>query len=274
METPRRPLSLSRRSVAKLAVACGAVLVLGAAITIVQSRCEAWGRNERAGIAAWSAPGVVVQTARLGDWVVDVSRDPAGRVLSATTWRDDGTAPQAAPPPPPIIGGVELLTDSDRARLSQGDSVVEHFYGWPLPAMATTTVVLRDASFGDSDLIVVHGAPFERKSGSDWPPSEVLTWFTLPLVDWAWQRGIAADRPGPAAFPTRIAGPGFVVNSAIYGGAAVLFYFMLRRGLTWLMRSSATARSRRGECRACGHPLAGLPRCPECGVEPPRPARS
>ena len=26
------------------------------------------------------------------------------------------------------------------------------------------------------------------------------------------------------------------------------------------------ARARRGECRACGHPLAGLACCPECGA--------
>ena len=36
----------------------------------------------------------------------------------------------------------------------------------------------------------------------------------------------------------------------------------------------SAARARRGECRGCGHPLAGLQRCPECGVDTPKPARS
>ena len=35
----------------------------------------------------------------------------------------------------------------------------------------------------------------------------------------------------------------------------------------------SAARARRGECRGCGHPLAGLQRCPECGVDTPKPAR-
>lgn len=274
MRTPQRPHFLSMRSVGKLAVACVEVLVPGIAITIAQSRGEAWSRNERAGIAAWSTPGVAVQTTRSGDWIVDITCDPAGRVLSATTWRDDGTAPQAAPPPPAIIGGVEFLSEPQRTGLSRDDGVVEHFYGWPLTAMATTTVVLRDAAFGNSDLVVVHGAPFERRSGSARLPSELLKWFTLPLVDWSRREGLAAARPGPTVFPTRIAGFGFVFNSVIYGSAAALCFVLLRRALRWSLRNSAAARANRGECRACGHPLAGLPRCPECGAEVPKPARA
>jgi hypothetical protein len=52
---------------------------------------------------------------------------------------------------------------------------------------------------------------------------------------------------------------GAVLNAVIY--ALVLWWMW--RALCALPR---VLRARRGECRACGHPLAGLARCPECGT--------
>ncbi len=52
---------------------------------------------------------------------------------------------------------------------------------------------------------------------------------------------------------TQSAGIGVVGASAV---AAVL----------WIIAWRRSAKARRGECLACGHLLAGLPQCPECGT--------
>jgi len=55
---------------------------------------------------------------------------------------------------------------------------------------------------------------------------------------------------------------GAVLNSVIY--ALVLWWVW--RALAALCALPRVLRARRGACRACGHPLAGLARCPECGA--------
>jgi hypothetical protein len=55
---------------------------------------------------------------------------------------------------------------------------------------------------------------------------------------------------------------GAVLNAVIY--ALVLWWMW--RALCALCALPRVLRVRRGECRACGHPLAGLARCPECGT--------
>ena len=55
---------------------------------------------------------------------------------------------------------------------------------------------------------------------------------------------------------------GAVLNAVIY--ALVLWWMW--RALAALCALPRVLRARRDECRACGHPLAGLARCPECGT--------
>lgn len=59
-------------------------------------------------------------------------------------------------------------------------------------------------------------------------------------------------------FPVKPIWAGFLLNTCFYSGTA----FVLSLGFR---RARAAVRARRGQCRACGHPLAGLPSCPECG---------
>ena len=59
-------------------------------------------------------------------------------------------------------------------------------------------------------------------------------------------------------FPVRPIWAGFLLNTCFHSGMA----FALSLGFR---RARAVVRARRGACRACGHPLAGLARCPECG---------
>jgi len=68
-------------------------------------------------------------------------------------------------------------------------------------------------------------------------------------------------------YPVKPIWSGLVLNICFYAGVA----FAVSAGFR---RARAAVRARRGECRSCGHPLAGLPRCPECGAEVPRSARS
>jgi hypothetical protein len=79
-------------------------------------------------------------------------------------------------------------------------------------------------------------------------------------------------RIGEHAAPLDVAGlcpvwPGFLANLVFWFAVIVA----CAKGPT-SVRSAA--RVRRGACRGCGHPLAGLQRCPECGVDIPKPARS
>ena len=54
---------------------------------------------------------------------------------------------------------------------------------------------------------------------------------------------------------------GALLNSVIYAIAL----WCVWRALGPLRAVPRMLRARRGQCRACGHPLAGLARCPECG---------
>jgi hypothetical protein len=56
---------------------------------------------------------------------------------------------------------------------------------------------------------------------------------------------------------------GAVLNSAIYA----LALWCVWRALGAVLAVPRVLRARRGACRACGHPLAGLARCPECGAD-------
>jgi hypothetical protein len=60
-------------------------------------------------------------------------------------------------------------------------------------------------------------------------------------------------------YPVKPIWTGLLLNICFYAGLA----FAVSAGFR---RVRAAARARRGACRACGHPLAGLARCPECGT--------
>jgi hypothetical protein len=79
------------------------------------------------------------------------------------------------------------------------------------------------------------------------------------------------SRIGEHAAPFDVAGlspvwPGLLANLAFWFAVIVV----CAKGPSSIR---GAARARRGACRGCGHLLAGLQRCPECGVDTPKPAR-
>lgn len=68
--------------------------------------------------------------------------------------------------------------------------------------------------------------------------------------------------------PLRPAPVGFAVNTIVFGSVAAAIVAIRRRFVR-------TGRRQRGECPACGHPLAGASRCVECGwLDPAAPGAS
>jgi hypothetical protein len=67
-----------------------------------------------------------------------------------------------------------------------------------------------------------------------------------------------AERSGLTSYATDPIWPGFLVDTAFWGGAAFVVWSvpgLVRRGV----------RRRRGRCVGCGYELNGLAVCPECG---------
>jgi hypothetical protein len=68
-------------------------------------------------------------------------------------------------------------------------------------------------------------------------------------AEWGFSVGVAESPVVPKRlFPTKPIWAGFILNTLFYSG---LFLIVL---------------TRMQRCRACGHPLAGLACCPECGA--------
>ena len=79
-------------------------------------------------------------------------------------------------------------------------------------------------------------------------------------AEWGLSVGVAESPVVPKRLvPAKPIWAGFILNTLFYSGLCLI---VLRR----MQRLRAAARARRGECRACGHPLAGIACCPECGA--------
>ena len=78
-------------------------------------------------------------------------------------------------------------------------------------------------------------------------------------TEWGLDFGVSAKPNTPRwVFPVKPIWAGLILNTCFYSGIAIVLSSGVRR-------VHAAVRVRRGECRACGHPLAGSLRCPECG---------
>ena len=107
--------------------------------------------------------------------------------------------------------------------------------------------------------------PWHTVIGGEDAPERAFQMIRLPS-------GVYQSVPTALYLPTRISWVGLIGNAIVHG--TILFVIALcvvwiprgvRAGVRLLVRDTRAARARRGECRACGHPLAGLARCPECG---------
>ena len=59
--------------------------------------------------------------------------------------------------------------------------------------------------------------------------------------------------------PTRIYWPGLAFNTIFFGVLCLVMFILPRR-------ATIARRRRLGLCLGCGYDLAGLARCPECGL--------
>jgi len=103
-------------------------------------------------------------------------------------------------------------------------------------------------------------AVWRMRVGWPWPALEMSSWSGAGLGDIAvgmWKLPLASL--GLPGFPVGIEPLGMVADAFVLGTCAWLLLRVTRTG-------RSVRRAHRGACRACGHPLAGLERCPECGV--------
>lgn len=114
------------------------------------------------------------------------------------------------------------------------------------------------------------GFPFRCFRSEAWFPARAWTSTAIEIEPEPELRGtIELGEMGGKRLmlPLRPIWPGLVAN-VLFWSATTWAAFAIPRSLR------ARSRRKRGLCTACGHPLAGLPVCPECGgkgVDPTRP---
>ncbi len=80
---------------------------------------------------------------------------------------------------------------------------------------------------------------------------------------WFWSSGSVFARPTGTITICRPLWTGFALNTAGYAAALWLMAFAPFAVRRFFRRR----RRKRGRCERCGYPVAGLARCPECGLE-------
>ena len=191
---------------------------------------------------------------------------------------------------PPYWSGAR---DDVMIRPGTEGSLVEYYeagFGWPCVCLVSEDIRSVRVDDAGSRLLedsveVLHGVEWQRTQGdfitnwgwASWP------WITLtsspPLakpisrtevVDGVSHSVISSNSQ---FLPSRIVWSGMFANSSVYGLGLLATYRLVhaglcgaRAGFRYVLRNSSSARARRGSCRACGHPLAGLACCPECGA--------
>jgi hypothetical protein len=122
-----------------------------------------------------------------------------------------------------------------------GAGVTSGWCGWPFLAFATPRHHFASHCANRTEWDKIVKTAYARSSTSDVVPP----FFRV--------------RPS-RQIPTRPAGAGLVGD--------VLFYAVLIGGCWFGLSAARRAwRRRRGRCSACGYPMGGLARCPECGEE-------
>ncbi len=99
--------------------------------------------------------------------------------------------------------------------------------------------------------------------------ADVVQWFPSPPQPHA--DGIPTPLRWPSKnSPVALTDPRRLPLRPLWGGLAVnaIFWAVVAFGIARLARAlRERARSRRGLCRRCAHPLANLAQCPECGAQ-------
>jgi len=201
-------------------------------------------------------------------WTVILQRSSGdGSVFAVRSWGIPEARPSSAHVP--SWSRVSKPRSDDPRCLEMLEEIA---YGWPMKSMVVEVIdhkpnVPPNTWYDPRHTVVAGAVPPARR-----PNMSVLDWFAPPWFT----SGLMADpRPieeimasftvgqPPPVFPTRMIPVGFGVNTAFFATLIGSLLFALRVAV---LSTRAAFRARRGECRACGHALAGLPRCPECGI--------
>ena len=255
-------------------------VALGAAVALFQPRLEASRERlvEGRGDLVW-----------LGTqhWWVYARVLENGQIRELRSWQLPDVGEVPAPPAWLDIGkgtDASSLNGFSWSRVASdpvGDPrasipLAEYPYGWPFRSMV---VELVETHAQEVSVRIFRGQPI---SGSAALSDSLPAWFALPSLD-GFMDGPAdaaltemSTLPQrqfitcPRVLPGRILVPGYLLNTAVFAAFAFAAWRVLKASAggarALLSKLVADARARRGECRACGHPLAGIARCPECGA--------
>lgn len=273
----KRSLPTHIRTFVSVAALVSACIAAGIATTVTSARWEALDRTLHPDPylhRRWIGDGILHPH---GGWQVAVAelKDSGVYRVDSVRVERDSVDPRDAGSRAAMIG--ELPPWSRAASPPSNDArcalyLSEHVYGWPARSMVAEVVHDRAAER------LVSGAAVQSKPNSLWGLIIELTrppWTSAGFMDLA--SGAVADttvRQSPQgverALPLRVIPSGFMINAVVFGVAWWIFFI----GARWAWRVERQGirsrimglRARRGACRACGHPLAGLARCPECGT--------
>ena len=209
-----------------------------------------------------------------------------GQIRELRSWQSSDVG--EVPSPPAWLGIRKSMDASSHANISwsrvASDSVgdprsliplAEYPYGWPFRSMV---VELVETHGHEISVQIFRGQPFSVSA----PLLEALrAWFALPSLDGFMDGPADAALTAlstlpqrqfitcPRVLPGRILVSGFLLNTTVFAACVFAAWRAFKTAAggarALLLKLVATARTRRGACRSCGHTLAGLPRCPECG---------
>ena len=270
---------------------------LGVATSWSAARLAAGRAMTRTGPSANSAYGLYkwnarrsgrLESGRWNGWIWQAQWIPGSSgvcVRRIASWPGSETVPER---PPPRWSASMLPYEGAQSSKTTWRAHYEAGFGWPLICLVSEDVEVSDGRDSPDQplppVFVVQGArvhelsategirlswlgpPWHAVTGGEDAPERAFQWIRLPS-------GVYQSVPTALYLPTRISWVGLIGNAIVHG--TILFVIALcvvwiprgvRAGVRLLVRDTRAARARRGECRACGHPLAGLARCPECGT--------
>jgi hypothetical protein len=268
------------RRIARVICTLALLSVVGVATTVLAARWEALSRtlrpNPHGHLRHW-LHGMLPQTQngwRIG--VAETRNWGIYQVISVRATQDPALDAQATAGPPVQIPGW-----SRAARRPIGDDrddvfLEEHAFGWPARAMvAEKGNRAIEAGRGYEYELVLNGVVVSRPSSLTEfarvlvaPPFTATGYSDRRLMSQA--EILRGESQLDIMLPLRVIPSGFALNSTLFAAAWWIAFLATR--WAWrnesegIQRRLARRRARRGGCRACGHPLAGLARCPECGA--------
>lgn len=266
------------RRVARVICTLALLSVAGVATTVLAARWEALSRTLRPnphGHVRHTRHGMPHQTQN--GWRIGVSETRSWGIYEVNSVRatQDLVLDSQTPAGPPL----EIPGWSRAARRPIGDEsdsvfLEEHAFGWPARAMVAEKGG-REVEAGKRYELVLNGIVVSEPSSlTEFARVLVAPPFTATgdserrLMSQA--ESLRVQSQLDIMLPLRVIPSGFALNSTLFAAAWWIAFLATRwasrHESEGIRRRLARRRARRGGCAACGHPLAGLARCPECGA--------